>query len=419
MINIRKLFFSFALLCSIDSTLSQAAENSDWPGFRGLDRQGVAGQGAVPAEPEIIWKTALPGPGGSSAAVKGERIYLTCYTGYAVPGESTGDIENLTRHLLCLNRADGKLVWEKKVKAVQPEQAKVRDHGYASSTPLVEGNRVYVFFGKTGVLAFDLEGNEVWRANVGSEVHGWGSASSPAIFKDLLIVNASVESGSLVALNKSTGKEVWRAGGMKESWNTPIFVPVNGGTELVVAIMGAVLGFNPESGEKLWSCDTGIGWYMVPSLVNDKEVVYCIGGRTGGGLAVRAGGRGNVTDSRRLWTITKGSNVPSPIWHKGHLYWFHENLGIAYCAEAASGKVLWEERLERADQFYGSPVCVGDKVFAVTRAGRLYALAAAPEFKQLGMRDLRDRGSFDASPSVDGNRLLVRSDKFLYSLGAK
>lgn len=411
-----------SLLCLgniISVCRSEGAQREQWTGFRGLGGQGKAeGAQGLSAEPGVLWKKEMPGPGGSSAVVSGDRIYITCYSGYAVPGAQSGDINELTRHLLCLERADGKMVWEQKVKAVQPEQPKVRDHGYASSTPLVDGERVYVFFGKSGVIAYDLAGKQVWKADVGSEVHGWGSASSPVVYKDLLIVNASVESGSLVALDKKSGKEVWRAGGMKESWNTPIFVPVaDGKTELVVAIMGAVLGFDPQTGEKLWSCDTGIGWYMVPSLVSEGDVVYCIGGRTGGGLAVRAGGRGNVTESRRIWTITKGSNVPSPIFYKEHLYWFHENLGIAYCAEAASGKLIYEERLERADQFYGSPVCVDGKIFAVTRRGRLFTLAASPQFKQLGMIDLRDGGSFDASPGLDGNKLLVRSDKFLYCLG--
>jgi outer membrane protein assembly factor BamB len=238
------------------------------------------------------------------------------------------------------------------------------------------------------------------------------------LHENLVIINAAVESGSLVALDKDTGKEVWRAGGIKESWNTPILVPVGGGKqELVVAMLGKVLGFDPQTGEALWSCDTGIAWYMVPSLVNDGSVVYCVGGRTGGALAVRAGGRGDVTQSRRLWSLNKGTNVPSPILHRGHLYWLHENLGILYCVEAATGKLVYEERLARAGQFYGSPVLAGDRLYAFTRNGVGFVLAAKPQFEQLARNELGDRSSFDASPSVDGNRLLIRSDKSLYCLG--
>jgi hypothetical protein len=132
---------------------------------------------------------------------------------------------------------------------------------------------------------------------------------------------------------------------------------------------------------------------------------------------VRAGGRGDVTASHRLWTLNKGSNVPSPILHEGHLYWLHENLGIVYCAEAASGKLIYEERLANAGQFYGSPILAEGRLYGVTRRGTVFVLAAKPQFEQLARNELGDRSSFDASPAVDGKRLLVRSDKFLYCLG--
>jgi len=287
------------------------------------------------------------------------------------------------------------------------------------ATPAADAERLYVFFGKSGVFAFSLDGKQLWHADVGSKVHGWGSATSPVLYKDLVIVNASVESESLVALNKHTGKEVWRAAGMRESWNTPIFVTVDGGkTELVLAIMGKVLGVDPVTGESLWSCATGIGWYMVPSLTKHQDTVYCIGGRTGGSLAVRAGGRGDVTSSRRLWTLSKGSNVSSPIYHDGHLYWLHENLGVVYCVEAATGNVVYEERLENAGQFYPSPVLAGDKLYCLSRRGAVFVIAAKPKFELLARNDLSDRSSFDASPAIDRGRLLVRSDRFLYCIGA-
>jgi hypothetical protein len=416
------LFMRPLVFCAVASAL--AASAAEWRQFRGPAGQGVSLAKGLPttwsSDHNILWKTALPGPGGSSPVVLGEHIYVTCYSGYAVPGSPGGDVTALQRHVLCLQRADGKIIWKKDVPAAQPEQAKVRDHGYASSTPLADTDRLYVFFGKSGVFAFSHEGKELWRADVGSKIHGWGSAASPVAYKDLIIINAAVESDSLIALHQQTGKEVWRAGGMKESWNTPILVPVEGGkTELVVAIFGKVLGFDPDTGEQLWSCATGIGWYMVPSLANDKDVVYCIGGRTGGALAVKAGGRGDVTSSRRSWTLNKGSNVSSPIFYEGHLYWLHENLGIAYCAEAATGKLIFEERLANAGQFYASPILADGKLHGVTRNGRVLVMAAKPQFEQISRNDLGDRSGFDASPALDGNRLLIRSDKFLYYIGTK
>jgi hypothetical protein len=158
---------------------------------------------------------------------------------------------------------------------------------------------------------------------------------------------------------------------------------------------------------------------MVPSLVNDKDMVYCIGGRSGGGLAVRAGGRGDVTQSRRVWIITKGSNVSSPIFHEGHLYFLHENNSIAYCVEAATGKLVFEERLTGAGQFYASPILADGKLYAVSRRGTVFVLGAKPQFEQLARNEMGDRSSFDASPAVHSNRLLIRSDKSLYCIGTK
>jgi len=413
----------YTTLClGIAAVLSVSAD--DWRQFRGPGGQGVAPAKGLPAtwssDQNMLWKTALPGPGGSSPVVLGDHIYVTCYSGYAVPGSPGGDVNALERQVLCLQRADGTILWRKDVPAAHPEQLKVRDHGYASSTPLADPDRLYVFFGKSGVFAFSHDGKQLWQTDVGSQIHGWGSASSPILYKDLVIINAAVESDSLVALNKQTGKEVWRAGGMKESWNTPILVPVHGGEqELVVAIAGKVLGFDPATGEPLWSCATGIGWYMVPSLVNDQERVYCIGGRSGGGLAVRAGGRGDVTQSRRVWTITRGSNVSSPVFHEGHLYFLHENNGIAYCVEAATGNLVFEERLADAGQFYASPVLADGRLYAVGRRGTVFVLAAKPQFEQLARNEMGDRSSFDASPAVDDSHLLIRSDTFLYCIGAK
>ena len=403
------------------TALTAPLEN--WGQFRGPGGQGTSQARGLPTtwgeNQNILWKAPLPGPGGSSPVVQGDRIYLTCYSGYAVPGVAGGDLGSLQRHVLAFRRTDGSIIWKQDIPATQPEEPKVRDHGYASSTPLAEPDRLYVFLGKSGVFAFNLEGKQLWRANVGSQTHGWGSAASPVAFRDLLIINAAVESESLVALDRRTGQEVWRAGGLKESWNTPILVPVAGGkTELVVAIAGKVLGFDPATGEALWSCATGIGWYMVPSLVHHQGVVYCIGGRTGGSLAVRTGGRGDVTASHRLWTLNKGSNVSSPLFHEGHLFWFHENLGIACCVDAATGKLVYEERIQGAGQFYGSPLLAEGRIYGVTRNGRGIVLAAKPSFELLAKNDLKDRSSFDASPAVDGHRLLIRSDRFLYSLGA-
>jgi hypothetical protein len=402
-----------------------AAES--WMQFRGPGGQGVSGEKSLPtawsASENVAWKTPLPGPGTSSPILVGDKIYLTCYSGYNVPGQP-GEMGDLVRHLVCLNRASGKLVWKKDIPARLPEQERIRDdHGYASSTPASDGKAIYCFFGKSGAYAFDLAGNQLWQADLGDGLSGWGSAASPVLFENLVIVNASVESGKLYALDKATGKEAWQIDNIRESWNTPVLAQsTSGRTELLVAVMGQVLGIDPRSGSQLWSCETRIPWYMVPSTVVADGVSYWIGGRSGAAFAVRLGGRGDVSNSHRVWTGTTNSNVPSPLVHEGHMYWASDNQGIVYCADAATGKLVYQERLPRADQFYASPILADGKIYYLTRSGKTFVVAASPKFKLLATNDLRggdERGMFNACPVVADGRLLIRSDKYLYCIDEK
>ena len=414
--------------CSDQNSIGQTNDKSEssageWPGFRGPNGMGESNASNLPLtwsqDENLVWKTELPGGGSSSPIVFGDHIYLTSYTGYLEPNQSRGSLNDLTRHLLCLSRDSGEILWNQSVKAALPEEEQIRDHGYAANTPAADANRVYVFFGKSGVFAFDHQGKEVWKADVGSGTHGWGTSASPLLYKDKVFINASVESQSLVALDRETGQEKWRAGGIKEAWNTPIIVKTESGQdELVMAKHGKVLGFDPESGEELWSCDTDITWYMVPCPVASNGIVYVLGGRSGiAALAVRAGGRGDVTSTHRLWTSKKGSNVTSPVLHDGHLYWMHEQLGIAYCAKAATGELVYEERLDRVGQVYASSILADGRVYHLSRSGRSVIVAAKPQFELLARNELRDGTRFNASPAVVDNRLLLRSEKYLYCVG--
>lgn len=416
----RLLFAAFVL------GLSGHAAPADWSRFRGPDGSGVSAAQGTPLNwsdtAGILWKTDLPGPGASSPVVQGDRIYLTSYMGFG-PGIEGGNLDSLQRHLLCFDRTTGKRLWTASVSAELPEQARIReDHGYATATPVVDADRVYVFWGKSGVFAFDHAGKQLWNTKVGTQLNGWGSAASPVLHGNLLLVNAYVESQSFVALDRITGREVWRAGGIGDCWHAPVVVrPPDGKAEVVAAMSKQVRGLDAETGQELWRADTGNQWYVCPTPVVQDGTVYLIGGRGPTvTMAIRAGGRGDVTATHVVWKNGKGSNVPSPVLHDGHLYFAHENLGLALCVNARTGDVVYEERLNpNPGQIYASPVLADGKLYYLGRGGVAVVLAADPKFRVLADNRLEGgRGVFNATPAFDGRRLLVRSNRALYCIGA-
>jgi len=419
----------FFLLTGCLVVLTLPAGAADWPQFRGPGGQGTAAAKDLPVTwsdtENLLWKIELPGAGASSPIVVGNKIFVTCYSGYGVPGENIGDMKDLKRILLCLDRAGGKILWTREIAPVLPENSYqpgsyLSLHGFASSTPVSDGERIFIFLGKSGVLAFDLEGKQLWQSSVGTRTHGWGSGTSPVVAKDLVIVNASVESGSLVALNKSDGKEVWSAKGMTSSWNTPVLIDVAGQQEVVVSVLGRLRAFNPQTGKELWSCH-GVDDYVCPSVIGHDGIVYAIGGRSNTAVAVRAGGTGDVTDTHTLWRQNRGSNVSSPVYHDGHLYWASEGKGTVYCLDAAKGTIVYEERLKPTPELvYASPVVADGKLFYVSRSKGTFVVAAKPQFQLLAHNTLKsDPSIFNASPVISNGQLLLRSDRCLYCIGKK
>jgi outer membrane protein assembly factor BamB len=285
----------------------------------------------------------------------------------------------------------------------------------------VDADRVYCFYGKSGVFAFGHDGKQQWRADVGDRLNGWGTAASPVLHGDIVIVNASVESDTLYAFDKKTGRPKWKVDGIKESWSTPVIgKSKEGREELLVPIMGEILGLNPATGERLWSCATDIRWYMVPTIVVSDGVAYSLGGRSGVvGLAVRLGGSGDVTATHRLWQLRRATNVSSPVFRDGHLYWMNDASESAFCAEAETGKVVYEERVRRAGQVYASALLADGKVYYLSRDGTVIVVSAKPQYELLATNSLRDGSLFHASPVALDGRLLIRSDLYLYCVGKK
>jgi len=403
---------------------------ADWTRFRGSDGSGMSADKGTPttwsASENIAWKTPLPGFGSSSPITLGDKIFLTAYSGYALNQEEPGDQDVLVLHALCIDRASGKILWDKTTDPELPETqydgGRISLHGYASATPVTDGKAVYTFFGKSGVMKYGLDGELLWQAGVGRGLdrHKWGSGASPILHEDLLIVNASAESQSIRALNTATGEEAWRVDGIVDSWSTPLIVSTpDGGKELVVVEKLRVFGIDPATGKNLWVCKKASD-YVCPSVIAGDGVVYVINSRFSAMLlAIRTGGRGDISDSHVLWKKRWTTRVSTPVYHAGHLYAI-DQAGYAYCIDIDQGEDVYRERLEidgDGDKIYASLVAADGKVYGVTRLDGTVVLALTPEFKEIARNHLGDESVFNATPAIVDGQLLLRSDKALYCIG--
>ena len=244
----------------------------------------------------LRWKVELPGPGSSSPIIHGDRVYVTSYSGYGLPGDTEGDVKSLMRQLTCVDRITGTLLWTSTVPGTVPEdlfQGYISEHGYASNTPVTDGERVFCFFGKSGVVAFDRQGKQLWQTPVGSEssIRRWGSGASLILYKNLVIVNAAEESQALRALDQLDGKEVWKVENpaLELAYATPGLVQRNEGrTDLVMALPGEAWGLNPETGETRWTIEHELTGTICPSILAHEDTIFIFGGfRSAGSLALK------------------------------------------------------------------------------------------------------------------------------------
>lgn len=405
-----------------------------WTRFRGPNGTGVSSDSGVVTEwsdsKNIKWKTPLPGAGSSSPIVTDRFVFISAYSGYGA-GANQGAIENLTRNLSCIDRSNGKILWTKSVEAVQPEDAYrgmgVPEHGYATNTPVTDGTSVFAFFGKSGVVAYDMDGNELWKTSVGTESgnRGWGTAASLVLYKNLVIVNAAEESQSIRALDKSTGNEVWKAtaSALELAYGTPVIARVDDQRdELVIAVPGEVWGLNPDTGKLAWYAETTLTGNLSPSVILDGDIVYVFGGyRSSGSMAIRIGGNGDVTKTHVVWTSRNSSYVSTPVLNQGNLYWI-DDRGTYYCASAKNGELLHRSRVtgiqSRDRPVYASPIAVHGVLYFQTRHDGVFVTSSKPELDVLHQNRFEsDSSMFNATPAVSGGELFLRSDTYLYCIG--
>lgn len=404
------------------SAVLPAAAEDNWSRFRGADGLGVGTGATIPTKfgdsENLKWKTKLPGAGSSSPIVWGNRVFLTSYS---------RDGGALQRQIVCIDRDNGSIVWTRTVdseRSDDPYSGFLREHGYASNTPVTDGERLFVFLGKSGVHAFSMDGKPLWQVDVGNESNPrqWGSGASLILYKDKVIVNATEESRSIRALNKATGEQVWivQQNALDLCYNTPtIGKSESGRDELIVPVPDEVWSLNPDTGKLRWYAATPCDSNVSPSAIVKDGIAYLYGGRGGGATAVRLGGRGDVTETHVLWSERDSSYVATPLLHAGHLFWASDR-GQAYCVDATSGETVHRARLRVSSggrPFYASPVLSGDKLIIPSRYDGIFVFAATPEMEQLAVNKFAgDDSQFNATPAVVDGQMFLRSDAYLYCI---
>ncbi len=429
--------FLFAVLLS--SPFEVHADN--WPRFRGPNGSGKSESDTskIPLEwsetKNVAWKTELPGPGSSSPIVWGDRVYITCYTGYG-DGSEDATPEKLRRHLLAIDRKDGSVLWKKSVApeapgTVDPFEVFVPEHGYASNTPATDGERVYCFFGKAGVVAYDWDGNQIWKQSVGQlySRKRWGSASSPVVHQGKVIVKAGDEDRAVIAFDAKTGKQLWKAEGsvLEQTYGTPAIHQVDDErSDLIVCGTGEVWGMNPDTGKLRWFSEMGLTGNISSSPVIDGDRMIIFGGfpRTLG-ASLKLGLKGDVSDSALQWENNDvKAYMTAPIFHDGKVYFIRDE-GIACCGDPVTGELIYEERIAnaanarggRGKPFYASPILANGHLIAMSRNAGAFVIEAKPEYNLVRTNQIAgDEGRFQGTPAVSGSDLFLRSETAIYCI---
>jgi len=402
---------SAAFLVLAASMLTSTTAADDWPCWRGPLGTGISSESTAPLNwgpsDNIAWKTEIPGRGRSSPIVSKGRVFLT-----------TGLDEDQSRRIVCLDQKDGKSLWSVAVHH-GPGGKMHQDNTTASSTPATDGERVYAaFVDDQGmkVVAVDFDGKVVWSVNPGTFFSNHGFAASPVLYGDGLIVNGHQDGTAfIVMLDRVTGKEVWRytPAVNQRSFSTPVLTTFEGQKQLVVTGSQQTLGLNPADGSIIWSAQGPTEKFVCTPSVGHGMVFSFGGSPDKKSLAVRLGGRGDVTDTHVAWRSERGMPyVPSPILVGNYLHVITD-LGVYSCIDPVSGEVLHKARA--GGSTYSSPVSVADRIYIFEDTGRCTVVKNEPGFQVLARNELAEE--VYTSPAVAEGQIFIRTASALVCIG--
>lgn len=426
-----KPLIALAILCAL---LAAGTQAENWPRFRGLTGQGLSGEKNLPvrwdAESNIAWKTAIPGDGWSSPVVWGNQVYVTATT---QAGASC--------HVICLDRKSGQVLWNKKVL----EQVPLRKEGknsFATPTPATDGERVCAVFGDGSIVALDWNGGVLWTNREVQFYSRHGLGASPILHDGLLIMpfdgsqrvntagqwpdNTSEErtgwqipwdKAIVAALDARSGKRVWtgKRGMSRIAHITPLVLQHDGRTQIVSSAGDVIQGFEPKTGERLWTVYSQ-GEGVTPSPAIGDGLIFTSSGFEKTTLrAVRVGGNGDVTATHIAWEQRKGAPTqPSLLYVSPYLYAITDG-GIAHCYDGKTGEIVWEERI--GGNHAASPVYADGKIYFLSEAGETTLIEAGPEFKIISRNPLSEK--CQASMAISQGQLFIRTERNLYCVGSQ
>ncbi len=407
-----------------------------WPQWRGPYASGLSRSADPPVEwsetKNIRWKTEIPGRGSASPVVWGERLFVVTAIPIGASGATSHDPRGQDRPrdvhrftILAIDRRTGRVVWERTAREQRPRAPSMRDGTWASSSAVTDGRRVFAFFESSGLYSYDMDGTLLWQKQFGDK-NMFGevgeSGSTPVLYGNHLVVVWDHQGTSfIVALNASTGQEIWRAERQDvDSWGTPLVVEHDGRAEVVTTGDKRVRSYDLETGRLVWE-HGGLGMNPIPSPVAEDGMVFVTAGfRSSTLLAIRlADAKGNIAGSKAIaWTLDRDTPyVPSPLLYDGVLYLLKSNAGILSVFDARSGRPHYQlQRLTGLAEVYSSPVAAQGRVYITSRDGTTLVIRHGSRFEVLATNSLDD--GFDASPALVDHELYLRGNRYLYCIAA-
>ena len=444
----RVLGLSLIGIAVLGPFISVLGQGSNWPQWRGPGGRGVSEETNLPSEwsptKNILWKSEIPGRGHSSPVVWEKRIFLTTsIEGAVVPGkeairhiykgddprfkgqeyrhpDSMGSDHKYALKVLCIDADTGKVIWEQQAYEGTVYDNRHKKNTYASTTVATDGKYVFVSFEAEGFYCYDFDGKLIWKTSLGKIAKfGLGPGTSPILYENSVILQCDQEFGEtsfMVALDKNTGKELWKTRrSQPKTWATPVLIKTANRTELVTSGSDNIISYDPANGKELWRSD-GIESNPIPSPVYGHDMVFVMAGSDAKrAVGIKLGGKGDISKTQNVvWRFDKGAPyVPSPILYGDYLYIMSDG-GVISCLEAVTGKVQYQGRIPVPATFTSSPVAYEGKVVFTSEDGDSFVFRAGPKADILGTSSLGE--PVYASPAISNGRIYIRGAQHLFCI---